>query len=98
MSRKTKQQKIIADLRRQLVSEPTPIKQNLTKLKEATVSLPAEPSLVATPAKATIKTVDTTHLKNDLIKVSSLVSAAVILEIIFSFFVTHGYLARWGIS
>jgi hypothetical protein len=99
MSRKTKQQKIIADLRKQLITDSAPTTPPAKPVKDATISLLNETSrpVLRTEPKLP-KTVDTSHLGQDLTRVGVLVAGAVVLELIFSFLVTHGYLTPWGIT
>jgi hypothetical protein len=99
MSRKTKQQKIIADLRRQIRERPTPpptpapVKAPTLELKE--VSLPSLPASPAPPK--TVSNVNNSYLKRDLLKVGGLVGAAVLLEILTTYAISSGMLASWGI-
>jgi len=99
MSKRTKQQKIIADLRKQLrVTPPVTAQEPVKRQVEPTVSIPTVSIASPKPVLAASRTLDTSYLPKDLIKVATLVSAAVVLEIITSLLITNGYLKIWGIS
>lgn len=99
MPRKTREQKIIADLRRQLrlrqaVNEEVPQdKPTISVAKE--VSLPKA-------APVSIQPVATSgnyaFLGRDLTKLGILTAAAIILEVIASYLITSGALKPYGIS
>lgn len=98
MPRKTREQKIIADLRKQLQLREGVVpetRQAAPRISVAeTVSLPESPI----PQVEIKKEANYSYLKKDLLKVGGLVGAAVILEFIISFLVASGVLKSWGIS
>lgn len=98
MPRKTREQKVIADLRRQLRLRDGVLKEAAPRqpvIADApTVSLPDQK-----PAPREVKEpVGSIHLKRDLIRVGSLVAVAVILEFIVSLAITSGALKPLGLS
>lgn len=92
MARKTRQQKIIADLRRQIQTQTPSTPAPSMRVAGPTFSLPS----TSTPV-ATIKILDHTKLGLDLTKVGLLVGLAVVLELVITTAISHGYLVKWGI-
>ena len=97
MSRKTKQQKIIADLRKQVQLQSLPIPA-VTKISSdpiiKNVSLPQ----IKIKQYSVNSVLDHSHLKMDLIKVGSLVTGAIVIELIAAYAITHGALSSIGIT
>lgn len=90
--RKTRQQKIIADLRRQLHSQAPSTPAPAVVRPSPTFSLPA--TLTPSPS---VKLLDHSRLGSDLTKVGTLVGLSVLIELVISVAISHGYLVKWGI-
>lgn len=94
MPRKTKEQKIIADLRRQLQStKPVAPRVASPEMPKIELSLPK-----VNTALATSFSIDYSYLKKDLIKVGALVVILTALEIATSVFISSGGLKSFGLN
>jgi hypothetical protein len=100
MPRRTREQKIIADLRRQLSSQSAnqPIAQPTKEVEVAPkISIPDLVEVkkeVAAPVVAETKS----YLKSDLLKVGGLVAVAILVELLASFSINSGALKAFGIT
>lgn len=95
MPRRTREQKIIADLRRQLRSREAPksVTPAVSRL-EPTVTLPEAPIIEV----RTVPEPAPSYLKGDLLRVGLVVTLAAALEFIFSYAVSVGTFRSLGIS
>jgi|SRR5581483_12275785 len=98
MPRKTREQKIIADLRKQLRLRAAANPEVKTSDHEVSLSQPI--SLPEAPVQPMIakKEVNYGYLKRDMLKVGALVGVSLLIEVIVSYLVTSGSLKSWGIS
>lgn len=94
MPRKTREQKIITDLRRQLQSaRPAPLKTVVKELPRIETSLP-KLNTAAVPSVS----IDYSYLGRDLLKVGALVALLTALEIVISLFISSGGLKSFGLN
>ena len=95
MPRRTREQKIIADLRRELRSKEAPQRPSSTPTHlEPTISLPSpQPTEVVQVTEAA-----PSYLKGDLLRVGMVVTLAAALEFFISYLVSSGTFRSLGIS
>lgn len=98
MTKRTREQKIIADLRKQislrdgvLKPEVTPVIKMQSAPKFSLPKVTSEPTpVVAVPSYS--------YLKSDLLRLTLVVAAAVGIEITGTYLISQGLLKSWGIS
>lgn len=97
MPRRTREQKIIADLRREL-QRNQPNRPAVTKPSpkvETIISLPTAPAVTES---VTTESPAPSYLRDDLLRVGVVVSVAAALELFVSYFVSSGMFKSLGIS
>lgn len=98
MTKRTREQKIIADLRKQLRLREgvlkTEDKPKVSLKTSPQFSLPYAPVISASPPEA----VNYSYLKKDLLKVGIVVTIALTLEIIGTYLISQGAFKSLGVS
>lgn len=98
MTKRTREQKIIADLRKQislrngvLKPEVTPVIKMQSAQKFSLPKVASEPIAVAVVPSYS-------YLKKDLLRLSLVIAIAIGIEIIGTYLISQGLLKSWGIS
>lgn len=98
MTKRTREQKIIADLRKQIAlrdgvlkPEAPPVVKMASAQKFSLPKVTTEPApVVAAPSYS--------YLKKDLLRLSLVIAIAIGIEIIGTYLISQGLLKSWGIS
>lgn len=99
MTKRTREQKIIADLRKQIALRDGVLKPEVAPRVEMS-SAPkfSLPKVVTTEPSTAVTTPSYSYLKRDLLRLSLVVAVAIGIEIIGTYLVSQGLLKSWGIS